>query len=449
MEIDVKCPDVLKKCCKMVSPYSCILNKYDPIDKSNQCRRLQLLNRNNEAYFLYQCWGKIDAVRKESIDCYLDLSAAEDAFYAEFYTHTGIQWSERLLTASRPDYYSFVLMNFNIEENEENTISHCDPQVESVVKRIFDIALCRKTEELDGKKLPLGMLSLTQIQKAYVVLQEALDALDVDREGGLDIFTEKYYTLIPTRRSKGLEPINSRETIQEKIDLLKELEQFYYIHKNQNLCLQSKYLSLNCNLCPVDSQTRTMIENYLTDNRGQHNMKLSYYEAYSVERASEQKAYHRWETLHNKQLLWHGTKMSNVVGILTNGLCINPIIPVAITGKMFGQGLYFANVPTKSAGYLRISSGIGAMFLCEVALGNMYELKQSQSVALPSGKHSVKGLGRYTPLTDTYYNIHNDVTVPLGKIQENKDDQLHLQYDEFVIYDQSQVKLKYLVLVKL
>ena len=122
MEIDVKCPDVLKKCCKMVSPYSCILNKYDPIDKSNQCRRLQLLNRNNEAYFLYQCWGKIDAVRKESIDCYLDLSAAEDAFYAEFYTHTGIQWSERLLTASRPDYYSFVLMNFNIEENEENTI---------------------------------------------------------------------------------------------------------------------------------------------------------------------------------------------------------------------------------------------------------------------------------------------------------------------------------------
>ena len=89
------------------------------------------------------------------------------------------------------------------------------------------------------------------------------------------------------------------------------------------------------------------------------------------------------------------------------------------------------------------------MFLCEVALGNMYELKQSQSVALPSGKHSVKGLGRYTPLTDTYYNIHNDVTVPLGKIQENKDDQLHLQYDEFVIYDQSQVKLKYLVLVKL
>ena len=444
MQVDVKCPDILKKCCKMVNPYSCILNKYDPIDKSNQCRRLQLLNRNNETYFIYQCWGKIDTVRKESIDCYLDLSVAEDAFHTEFYNQTGIQWSERLTAASRPDYYSFVLMNFNITEDEENIISPCDPQVETIVKRIFDIELCRKTEELDDKKLPLGMLSLTQIQKAYTVLQEALDALD----GNLDMYTEKYYTLIPTRRANVV-PINSLQTIQEKIDLLKEFEQFYYIHKNQNLSLQSKYRSLNCDLRPVDIGTRTMIENYLTENRGQHTIKLAYYEAYDVERPSENKSYHRWETLHNKQLLWHGTAMSNVVGILTNGLCINPIIPVAITGKMFGQGLYFANVPTKSAGYLRISSGIGAMFLCEVALGNMYELKQSQPVVLPSGKHSVKGVGRYTPQTDTYFNINNDVTVPLGRIQEVKDDQLHLQYDEFIVYDQSQVKLKYLVLVKL
>ena len=30
-------------------------------------------------------------------------------------------------------------------------------------------------------------------------------------------------------------------------------------------------------------------------------------------------------------------------------------------------------------------------------------------------------------------------------VQEVKDDQLHLQYDEFIVYDQSQVKLKYLV----
>ena len=446
MQVDDKCPEILKKCCKMVAPYSCILNKYDPQDKSNQCRRLQLLNRNNEAYFIYQRWGKIDTVRKESVDCYLDLPSAEAAFYTEFHTQTGIPWGDRLTADSRPDYYSFVLMNFNIDEDEENKNLLCDPQVETVIKRIFDIALCQKTEELDDKKLPLGMLSLTQIQKAYAVLQEALEAVDAGLNS--ESCTAKYFTLIPTRRAN-VGPINSRQTIQEKIDLLKELEQYYYIHKNQNLSLQSKYRSLNCDLRPVDPAARSLIENYLTENRGQHHMKLAYYEAYDVDRPSEQKAYHRWETLHNKQLLWHGTAMTNVVGILTNGLCINPIIPVAITGKMFGQGLYFANVPTKSAGYLRISSGIGAMFLCEVALGNMYELKQSQPVVLPSGKHSVKGLGRFTPDTETYFNINDDVTVPLGKIQEVKDDQLSLQYDEFIVYDQSQVKLKYLVLVKL
>lgn len=445
MQVDEKCPDVLKKCCKMVCPYSCILNKYEAKDKSNQCRQMQLLNRNNEAYFLYQRWGAVDTIRKESLDCYLDLPSAEAAWYTEFYTHTGTQWADRLTAASRPDYYSFVLMNFNIDEDEER-VTLCRPEVEPVIKRIFDIALCQKTEELDDKKLPLGMLSLTQIQKAYAVLKDALETLD--NGNNLDLCAAKYYTLIPTRRAN-VGPINSRQTIQEKIDLLKELEQFYYIHKNQNLSLQRKYQSLNCGLEPVDGSTRNLIENYLMENRGQHTVKLTYYEAYALDRASEAKTYHRWETLHNKQLLWHGTQMANVVGILTNGLCINPIIPVAITGKMFGQGLYFANVPTKSAGYLRISSGIGAMFLCEVALGNMYELKHSQNVILPSGKHSVKGLGRYSPQTDTYFNIENDVTVPLGKIQEVKDDQLSLQYDEFIVYDQSQVKLKYLVLIKL
>ena len=117
MQVDEKCPDVLKKCCKIICPYSCILNKYEAKDKSNQCRQLQLLNRNNEAYFLYQRWGAVDTVRKESLDCYLDLPSAEAAWYTEFYTHTGTQWADRLTAASRPDYYSFVLMNFNIDEH--------------------------------------------------------------------------------------------------------------------------------------------------------------------------------------------------------------------------------------------------------------------------------------------------------------------------------------------
>ena len=43
------------------------------------------------------------------------------------------------------------------------------------------------------------------------------------------------------------------------------------------------------------------------------------------------------------------------------------------TGYMFGKGVYFADMVSKSANYCRTSKSdpMGLMMLCEVALGNM------------------------------------------------------------------------------
>jgi poly [ADP-ribose] polymerase len=322
--------------------------------------------------------------------------------------------------------------------------------VEKLLKRIFDMDLCRNTQ-MDESKLPLGMLSLTQIKKAYDILREVLETLDRGAANAFDLVdqvTARYYSTIPTRKENTV-VLDTREKIQVKLDFLVELENMYYISKNHKVSVKNKYLSLNSDIRPVDPGTRDLIEQYLCTNHGQHQMKLKLYDAFEIHKSAEEHSFRRWEALHNKQLLWHGTAMTNVVGILTNGLCINPATPVAITGKMFGTGLYFANVSTKSAGYTRISSGVGAMFLCEVALGNMYELKNAQQVTLPSGKHSVRGLGRNTPLTDTHVNLGNDVTIPIGKVEASPDTSFTLQYDEFIVYDQSQVKLRYLVLIDL
>ena len=50
------------------------------------------------------------------------------------------------------------------------------------------------------------------------------------------------------------------------------------------------------------------------------------------------------------ELLWHGSRTENYVGILSEGLRIaTPDAPVS--GYMFGKGLYFADVPSKSANY--------------------------------------------------------------------------------------------------
>ena len=74
--------------------------------------------------------------------------------------------------------------------------------------------------------------------------------------------------------------------------------------------------------------------------------------------------------IHNKQLLWHGSRLTNYVGILSQGLRIAP--PEApVTGYMFGKGVYFADMVSKSANYCFTNkqSNTGLMLLCEVALG--------------------------------------------------------------------------------
>lgn len=69
-------------------------------------------------------------------------------------------------------------------------------------------------------------------------------------------------------------------------------------------------------------------------------------------------------------MLWHGSRVTNFVGILSEGLRIAP--PEApVTGYMFGKGIYFADVSSKSAGYCRatLENPEGLLVLCEVALG--------------------------------------------------------------------------------
>lgn len=84
--------------------------------------------------------------------------------------------------------------------------------------------------------------------------------------------------------------------------------------------------------------------------------------------------------------LFHGSRNENFWSILTNGLTINPQ-NVVISGKMFGNGTYFAVDADKSLGYTSYrnsrwahgSSDVGYLAICRVATGKQYNLDSSQS----------------------------------------------------------------------
>lgn len=118
-------------------------------------------------------------------------------------------------------------------------------------------------------------------------------------------------------------------------------------------------------------------------------------------------------------LLWHGTKRTNLMGILSQGLRVAP--PEAPHhGYAYGKGLYFANVAEKSLNYCDAAyalpildkSGkpdrsttktreVHYMLLCEVSLGNPTELTAIAAWGtdpLPrEGMDSVKALAMHNP----------------------------------------------------
>jgi len=117
-----------------------------------------------------------------------------------------------------------------------------------------------------------------------------------------------------------------------------------------------------------------MLAEYVCNTHGSTHTQyeLEVLEVFKVAREGELKRYKPFSKLHNRMLVWHGSRTTNYVGILSQGLRIAP--PEApVTGYMFGKGVYFADIVSKSANYCRTSRSepIGLMLLCEVALGDM------------------------------------------------------------------------------
>ena len=89
------------------------------------------------------------------------------------------------------------------------------------------------------------------------------------------------------------------------------------------------------------------------------------------------------------------------------------------------------------------------MLLCEVALGDANKLKQADynagETAAKAGKHSTWGVGRTGPDPAQTVKLEDGVEVPCGIPIPTKEDQLVLQYNEFIVYSLDQVKIRWVM----
>lgn len=130
--------------------------------------------------------------------------------------------------------------------------------------------------------------------------------------------------------------------------------------------------------------------------------------------------------------LWHGSTTENWWSILTNGLSLNP--NASITGKMFGNGIYFAPKARKSLGYTSIrgsywargGDSTGYMGLFSVACGKPWDVHSSAGRFYNFGFKDLRG-------GCTYVHAH------AGHVLRN---------DEIIVYREDQLTIKYFVELK-
>ncbi len=111
-------------------------------------------------------------------------------------------------------------------------------------------------------------------------------------------------------------------------------------------------------------------------------------EMFKINKHGSEEAFRK--DLDNHVMLWHGSRLTNFVGILSQGLRIAP--PEApVSGYRLGKGIYLADMISKSVPYCYASASNDTfcIMVCDAALGNINEKLHDDFYAgnLPADKH--------------------------------------------------------------
>eukprot|EP00040_Diaphanoeca_grandis_P043927 m.10767 g.10767 ORF g.10767 m.10767 type:complete len:1051 (-) comp8472_c0_seq1:19-3171(-) len=477
--------------------WSCSLTIVNTTLNKNSFYKIQILERDGAQrdYRIFKKWGRTGTKQGQCmVERFGSKSAAQGQFEVLFQEKTGNSWKNRDNFAKKAKFMNYVPQEFSAPSaslkeklNDASTKCKLEPQVADLVSSLFDKEAMVETMqemEIDLSKMPLGKIKRSEIEKGYVILQELESALkcnSADLQRVIKRCTNQFYSIIPHSFGNKRPPlIDDLEKVKSKVELVETLLDMEcasrIIKKEEDgdkmqedvHPLDAYYSQLNTKIQTLDKESEEfqMIETYVknTHAKTHSSYKIVIEEVFKIKREGEKKIFAKHKSLHNKRLLWHGSRMSNFVGILSEGLRIAP--PSApVTGYMFGKGVYFADMVSKSANYCFANhrQPKGLLALSEVALGNMYECKHAtyvighdqnpskdqdatvDFVKLPENNHSTFGMGTTMPEVKSQKILDNGVVVPLGKAGPVKVPGSSLLYNEFIVYDKSQIHMKYLL----
>lgn len=166
--------------------------------------------------------------------------------------------------------------------------------------------------------------------------------------------SNKFYSLIPHYfGSESPTLLDDAELIKSKLEMLDsltEIEVAYNLLKAKHEAnsklnedtdpIDFHFNQLNCEMEVLDSQCDeyNLLKQYVSNTHSKEHAqyKIQLEEIFRVKRNGEADSYEKYKSLHNKRLLFHGSRITNFASILSKGLKIAPKEAPA-NGYMFGK----------------------------------------------------------------------------------------------------------------
>ncbi|CAD8139697.1 unnamed protein product [Paramecium pentaurelia] len=410
----------------------------------------------------------------------------------------------QLIKCQNNKNYKSLLEPFDLSESSLYPKCKLDPSIFQVIEQFSQVKLYQQelqNHSFDTGFVPIEKLDKNTILKAKEILLELKEIvlelnlyknqLDVDLKRLQQFYSEindksaRYYEIIPqTQMRQNLLPLlETQEIINTQLQLLELLlnvEQSIKILLGANFNLNTIhpitycFNALNIKMLTLNQQDLEfkMIQTYIYRTQ---NVRIA--NIFAIERKGEAQKFEKFNQ-GPRILLWHGSKISNFMSLLALGLKIAPSWAVN-TGAMFGKGIYFADQFSKSYNYTQdytINNRFGYnsyygnqcntnqyqryryLLLCEVSCMNQidsYNDPHSNCLQYQKPEYTLKAVGSKGPDPMSQIKMPNGCVVPIGQIisntiplqlqQMNKNLSFYTQNTEYIVYDESRVKMRYLV----
>lgn len=286
---------------------------------------------------------------------------------------------------------------------------------------------------------PLGIIGKESIDKARQKLEKITKKIsDKEYDKEWIQLCEDYLMIVPHEVGSKvhLESILSTiDHIQKETNILKSLEASIELAKkqtkNKSNDEQEQLFDVDIDLV-TDQKIIDYVENKFARNlsRKHPSSRLKVNRVFELNIKNMTESFSEMEEkIGNKKKLWHGTRVGNLLSILHKGMIIPPAQSGIVTGRMFGNGLYFSDISTKALNYSYgtwnrtglSSNNCYYALICNVLLGKEFQADRTHFQ------------------DQTYYPRKGyDSTFA-------KSGTLNLVNNEMIVYKTEQVSPKYLV----